>query len=209
MKLETFDRPKKAEAFELVLKIAGGGTLTPHEASLLVNYFSPPLPAKAKTPWDYVAKAVYCDDDRLLKFLNYVHVRGGTAYACNRKRMHYAPVDKQDGLYSASGVSAAVTVVDDEAQQWYGDRMEGIKPKTLGQWETTKLDDCEKFLDPEKKIRFVKVGEGMFNLQDLMPAINHQVDFRYQVVPRGILVECGMGMAVVAEYRIKQVRRDA
>jgi len=196
MKLETLDRPKKAEAFEIVLKIASGETLTPHEASLLVNYFSPPLPAKPKTPWDYVAKAVERIGGR--KFLNYVHVRGGTAYASDGKRMHYAPVDKQDGLYSAAGVSA----VDAEAQR-FGDSIEGLKPKTLGQWETVKLDDCEKFLDPEKQIQVVKVGEGTFNLQYLKPAINHQADFRYQVVPQGILVECGMGMAVVAEYRIK------
>jgi hypothetical protein len=37
VKLETLDRPKKAEALGLALKIASGGTLTPYEASLLVN----------------------------------------------------------------------------------------------------------------------------------------------------------------------------
>jgi hypothetical protein len=194
MELQTVKKPSKAETFELVLKIASGETPTPYEMSLLVNYFSPTLPAKAKTPFDYVVKAVECKGDR--KVLNYIHVRGGTAYASDGKRMHYAPVDKQDGLYSAAGVPA----VNVEAQR-YGDSLEGLKPKTIGQWETAKLKDCEKFLVPER-VWVVKVGKTTVDLQYLKPAINHQEDFRYQAVPQGILVECAMGMAVVAEYRV-------
>lgn len=199
MQLFTARKPDRAEAFDLILKLASGDKLTNYDTSLLVNYFSPKLPAKAKTPFDYVAKAVNGKDIR--KFLHYVHIRGGVAYASDGYRIHYAAVDLEDGIYSTAGVPALDT--DAEAD---GEKIENLKPKSIGQWEAAVFDDCEQFL-VEERIWIVKVGKTPVQLKYLKPAINHQAEFQYQAIPNGILVECEMGLAVVAEYRIPEEKR--
>jgi hypothetical protein len=200
MKLETITRPKKAEAYDLIVELHKGGKLTAYETSMLVNYFSPPLPKKSKTAWQYVAKAV--SETYTQGMMRYVHVEAGVAYATDGHRIHWAPVDLADGSYSAK-TGAVVEDVDT------GEAIRRIKnlidePRTpvgQGKAETAKLETYKAPVAGSETV--VKLEYGMHvQLPYLLDAINHEKVFEYTVLAMKVYVECELGKALVAEYRI-------
>jgi hypothetical protein len=195
MKLETLTKPKKGEAFQLVVKAVNGETLTPYEASLLVNYFSPALPAKSKTAWGYVSKILDPSESR--RALHYVNVKDGVAYASDGKRLHFAPTEKPDGVYAPSGIEA-------ERSMEYIDSMLRVLPKNRNPENTIRMEDVELQRDDSKAdgVQLARFGDMYVDIKYLMPAINHQESFKYSVVENGLLVECDHGKALVAPYRV-------
>ena len=200
MKLETIKRPKKAEAFSLVAKLHEGRKLTAYETSLLVNYFSPPLPVMAKTALQYVAKAV--DPEHKLENMRYVHVADGLAYATDGTRMHWAPVNLENGAYSAK-TCAAVEGVDSDATVTTIRMLidDPGAPVGAGKLETAKLVTLKPTWIHGETV--VKLDYGAhIQLPYLLDAINREKMFEYTVHTHKVMFECKLGKAFVSMYRL-------
>src|SRR5699024_9826523 len=81
----------------MAVKLKQGETLSSFELDSLLLYFAPSIPKTAKTSMEWVAKAAAKKDNR--KYLEYVRVQDGTAYAVDGERIHYAPSDLPEGWY--------------------------------------------------------------------------------------------------------------
>ena len=200
MKLETINRPKKAEAFSLVAKLHEGRKLTAYETSLLVNYFSPTLPVMSKTAWQYVAKAVA--PEYKLENMRYVHVADGVAYATDGKRLHWAPVNLGNGAYSAK-TGAAVEGVDSSAAVATIRTLieEPCAPLGRGNLEAAKLEALKPTWIHGKTV--VKLDYGAhIQLPYLLDATNREKVFEYTVHTHKVMFECKLGKAFVSTYRL-------
>jgi hypothetical protein len=99
-KITISPRAKKASkkaAYDMAVKLKQGETLSSFELDSLLLYFAPSIPKTAKTSMEWVAKAAAKKDNR--KYLEYVRVQDGTAYAVDGERIHYAPSDLPEGWY--------------------------------------------------------------------------------------------------------------
>lgn len=100
IKLSTDVKPNKATAFDTVLELRlQEGDIGPNTEKLdqLLNFFAPAIPAKPKTPFEWVAKAAGVKDVR--QNLNSVYVENGTMVGCDGHRLHWAPTTLENGYY--------------------------------------------------------------------------------------------------------------
>lgn len=93
----TARKANKKAAYDMAVKLKKGETLNADELDSLLLYFAPSMPKTAKTSMEWVAKAAAKKDNR--KYLEYVRVQDGTAYAVDGERIHYAPSDLPEGWY--------------------------------------------------------------------------------------------------------------
>lgn len=103
MKLTHTIKPTRAKAFEYVAKLKRGEQLEAREVDALLNYFAPAVPKVAKTAAQWVAKAASTDADR--PGLYAVQVVGGTMYATDTHRLHWAPTELPAGTYCPKTLS--------------------------------------------------------------------------------------------------------
>lgn len=90
-------KANKKTAYQMVEQLKQGDTLKPEQLDSLLLYFAPSIPKKATSALQWVAKAAAKKDNR--KYLEYVRVQDGTAYAVDGERIHYAPSDLPEGWY--------------------------------------------------------------------------------------------------------------
>jgi hypothetical protein len=93
----TARKANKKAAYDMAVKLKKGETLNVDELDSLLLYFAPSLPKKATSAMQWVAKAAAVNEER--KYLNYVRVQNGTAYASDGGRMHIAKSDLPEGWY--------------------------------------------------------------------------------------------------------------
>lgn len=93
----TARKANKKAAYDMAVKLKKGETLNTTELDSLLLYFAPSLPKKATSAMQWVAKAAAVNEER--KYLNYVRVQNGTAYASDGGRIHIAKTDLPEGWY--------------------------------------------------------------------------------------------------------------
>lgn len=108
-------KANKKTAYQMVVQLKQGETLKPDQLDSLLLYFASSIPKKATNPMQWVAKAAAINDTR--KFLNYVRVQDGTAYATDGARIHVAKVDLPEGWYCPKTL-APLTGVDAKAPDY-------------------------------------------------------------------------------------------
>lgn len=87
-------KASKKEAYTLIQNLHEGKALTTGETESLLLYFAPPMPKKAKTAMEWLAKAAAVQDVR--EYLCYVYVTAeGIGYATDG---HIACRSKLDGM---------------------------------------------------------------------------------------------------------------
>ena len=101
-------RPTKKQAFEIVQQL---GELADNPDMIqklgeLYQYFIPPIPAKPKTPEQWVAKAIAGPKD-VRSNLGFIRVKNGVMVATDGLRLHTAPTGLRDGSYDK-----ALTLID-------------------------------------------------------------------------------------------------
>lgn len=102
-------RASKSKAFDLVMAIKKGETISDQEKDSLLLHFATTAPKIAKSAEQWCAKAVAKQDAR--KYLRYLQVRNGLMYGCDGHRIHRAQVDKPDGTYCPKTLLPTETVV--------------------------------------------------------------------------------------------------
>lgn len=93
----TARKANKKAAYDMAVKLKKGETLNADELDSLLLYFAPSLPKKATGAMQWVAKAAGVNEER--KYLNYVRVQNGTAYASDGGRIHIAETELPEGWY--------------------------------------------------------------------------------------------------------------
>lgn len=93
-------KPNKKEAHEIVRELISKGALTGHEAAALYAYFMPSVPARPKTPEQWVARAVAVNDVRA--YLKYLYSDGKRLIASDGHRLHLCPTELPEGYYDTN-----------------------------------------------------------------------------------------------------------
>ena len=94
----------KNEAYTIVEKVKLGGDLSPVDIDKLLLYFAPnPSVTRAKDSMSWLALMVSEKDYR--KYLEYIWVWNGVAYATDGHKMGWAKVDLPDGAYEPKTLS--------------------------------------------------------------------------------------------------------
>lgn len=101
-------KPNKKAIHQLIAELIRTGKIDAGYEDLadIYAWFMPPIPAKAKTPQDWVAKAMAKDDIR--DYLNYLYSDGTRLIATDGHRLHLCPTDLPEGYYDAAGTSCDV-----------------------------------------------------------------------------------------------------
>lgn len=97
-------KPTKSQAFSIIkLLAADHGLENDPDMAKLYAYFLPPLPKKAKTPFEWVARAMADKDIRY--YLNYVYITDKVIVATDGHRLHIVNNDDQlePGFYNKAG----------------------------------------------------------------------------------------------------------
>lgn len=101
----------KKQAFDSVMELRGGATLSPQRIDELLLYFAPAAPKKAKTAMEWLAKAVAVQDVR--KNLEYIWVNvDGMGYATDGHVAHRAQLEGVAEGYYCPKTLLAVTGID-------------------------------------------------------------------------------------------------
>ncbi len=90
-------KPKKEAAMQFIRDLAAAHPDDFGALAMLYAYFMPPLPAKADTDFEWVARSVGVNDART--GLNYVLVEDEVMVAANGHTLHLAPADREPGYY--------------------------------------------------------------------------------------------------------------
>lgn len=91
-------KPSKTAAFELLVGLIENGDLTDEViAAHLYAFFQPGIPAKPKTPEQWVARAVAVKDVRF--DLNYLYSDGKRLMGMDGHRLHIIPTERPAGYY--------------------------------------------------------------------------------------------------------------
>ena len=106
----------KAFAQQQILRWSETYDIPAAEAAPLYAYFMPPIPAKAKTPEQWVAKAVAVKDPR--GYLRFIYSDGTRLIATDGGRLHLIPTDRPAGYYDK-----AMNPVDDQGTYPQIDRL--------------------------------------------------------------------------------------
>ena len=93
-------KPNKNDAQSLVQELAARYNIPADEIAPLYTYFMPPIPAKAKTPEQWVGKAVGKKDVRY--YLNFYYSDGRRLIGCDGSRVHLIPTELSEGYYDAA-----------------------------------------------------------------------------------------------------------
>lgn len=89
----------KAKALELVMLLQRGVTLTAPQLESLALYFSPPVPKKPKTAWQWVALASDHKRKDTREFLHYLNAQDGVLFGADGKRLHWCATELANGAY--------------------------------------------------------------------------------------------------------------
>lgn len=91
-------RASKSEAFDIVRDaLLTGDAMTSNQLQALLLYFAPPVPARPKTPEQWVARAAGTKDTR--PWVNYLHSDGQHLYGTDDHRVHRCPTELPAGVY--------------------------------------------------------------------------------------------------------------
>jgi hypothetical protein len=85
-------------AYAIARSIAAGETISECQKLALLLYFAPSVPAKAKTPEQWLARFVANDKD-VRSFLRYLHSDGTNMRATDGHILGWAPTNKPAGYY--------------------------------------------------------------------------------------------------------------
>lgn len=102
MKMAEGKKPSRSEAYTLVLDMkTGRRELQDRDVDALLRFFAPPLPKRAKTAEQWVAKAAggWREVREVRKQLQYIMVENGVAYASDGRRAHRCKTTWADGYY--------------------------------------------------------------------------------------------------------------
>lgn len=113
-------KPSKAELHRVVLDLIQCNRLDTAEAVALYAYFLPPVPAKPKTPEQWVAKAVAKKDVRF--YLEFLYSDGKRLMGTDGYRLHICPTEIPAGFYDRAlnrcEVEARYPNVDQVIPKW-------------------------------------------------------------------------------------------
>ncbi len=97
----------KASCYQVVRDLIAGEEMTVEQAAMLYAYFAPAIPAKPKTPEQWVAKAMAKKDVRY--YLQYIYSDGARIMATDGHRVHIWHTDQYPaGFYDANMVQIEV-----------------------------------------------------------------------------------------------------
>lgn len=125
-------KPNKATAFAMVKNLAEKPADLETLAALYA-YFLPPIPKTAKTPEEWIFKAVAKKDVR--HYLKYAYSDGKRLIGTDGHRLHFAPTSLPEGYYDSQ-----LNLCDVDARYPDVDRVIPDKAETLNGFT---LDSCE------------------------------------------------------------------
>lgn len=120
-------RATKKEAFDIVRDaLLTGDAMTSNQLQALLLYFAPPVPARPKTPEQWVAKAVGVKDART--WVNYLQSDGRYLYGTDGHRVHRCATDLPAGAYCPKTMlpvtgddAAAPSVMVERLRGWFNE----------------------------------------------------------------------------------------
>lgn len=93
---------KRVEAFDLVKRLVEGELLDDYGIAQLYSFFLPPIPAKCKTPEQWVARAM-AKKDETRNYLQWIYSDGSRLVATDGHRLHVWVTDTYPaGYYDAA-----------------------------------------------------------------------------------------------------------
>jgi len=104
-------KPTKADAHLIIQDLIQSNALSLRDAVALYTYFRPPIPKKAKTDMDWVAKAIGKGDVRA--YLNYLYSTGDRIAATDGHRLHIIKNPDEKKYPEGSYLDVSGVVVSD------------------------------------------------------------------------------------------------
>lgn len=184
-------KPKKKSVFHLVKSlIKSEAAPTSKELAELYAFFLPPIPAKPKTPEQWVYKAVPKNDIRY--YLNSIHVKDGRMMGTDGHRLHFTKTDLPNGYYDSQ-----LSPLDEDAKYPDVDR---VIPKGLPEMPFPK--DLEVF---DKGVHCYKINGAYFNkkyVDDALCGMDNPILHQGNDNLSSILITSGDLEAVIMPMRL-------
>lgn len=163
IELTNVKKPNKNQAYSIVMDLklmlanGNGLALSENDVDQLLMFFAPATPAKPKTTFEWIAKAV-ADKKYRYPRLRFINVINGVAYACDGARMHWCNTDLVDGLYEPK----TMLRLSEEAERKVGtapDLLRLVKgheeAEFESEWQVSELTA----VDPKKAFKGVRIND--------------------------------------------------
>lgn len=203
-------RPSKEQAQNILKKLSGrlrGNKEAQNQLADLYTYFMPPLPKRAKTPFQWAAKATG-RARQVPSCLQYIHVTSHYIEASDGLRAHWVAnaEDLEPGFYFRNGYRA-LPLEDDMFVD-----VRGILPSESSMVkQALNLQDMSLIQQGKIWAYELRIGERLVHIQKrfLDDAANGQTTLIARACPTpdsspAVLLECDMGWAAIAPMIIPE-----